>query len=132
MVRRAGGEGEGSGGGSSTGGLDDAQVRAIVESALGEHSDIETAHHTPPEAGGDVTAHNEAADSHEDIRTSLDNRITQQVVEDTAQRLIDGAGHASNLDLGRAGERIDTNRDNLTEHEATPHGGDGGTDQDSP
>ena len=41
-----------------------------------------------------MTAHNEAADSHEDI-----------------------------------GERIDTNRDNLTEHEATPHGGDGGTDQ---
>ena len=41
-----------------------------------------------------MTAHNAAADSHEDI-----------------------------------GERIDTNRDNLTEHEATPHGGDGGTDQ---
>ena len=40
--------------------------------------------------------------------------VTQDTVEETAQRLIDGAGHASNVDLGRAGERIDTNAENYT------------------
>ena len=117
--------------GPSTGGLDDAQVRAIVDSLLGDHTDIETAHHTPPTGGGDVTAHNAADDSHEDIRTSIEGRVTQDVVETTAQRLINSAGHASNVDLGRAGDRIDTNRDNLTTHEGTPHGGGngGGADQ---
>ena len=131
VVRRAGSEGEGvPDAGTSTGGLDDAQVRAIVGSLLGEHADIDNVHHTPPEGGGgDVTAHNAANDAHEDIREAVGDRVTQDTVEETAQRLIDGAGHASNVDLGRAGERIDTNRDNLTEHEATPHGGDGGTDQ---
>ena len=47
-------------------------------------------------------------------------------MESTAQRLINSAGHATNVDLGRAGERIDTNRDNLTAHEGTPHGGGNG------
>ena len=134
VVRRAGSEGEGVPGvGPSTGGLDDAQVRSIVETLLGEHADLETVHHTPPtDAGGaaaqDVIDHNVADDSHEDIRTSIEGRVTQDVVETTAQRLINSAGHASNVDLGRAGERIDTNRDNLTAHEGTPHGGgNGGT-----
>ena len=72
--------------------------------------------------------HNAADDSHEDIRDAIEGRVTQETVEDTAQRLINAAGHASNVDLGRAGDRIDTNRDNLTAHEGTPHGGgNGGT-----
>ena len=136
VVRRAGSEGEGVPGvGPSTGGLDDDQVRAIVQTLLGEHADLETVHHTPPEGGGgaaqDVVTHNAADDSHEDIRTSIEGRVTQDVVETTAQRLINSAGHASNVDLGRAGDRIDTNRDNLTTHEGTPHGGGngGGADQ---
>ena len=135
VVRRAGSEGEGVPAvGPSTGGLDDAQVRAIVETLLGEHADLEDVHHTPAEGGGgDVTAHNAADDAHEDIREAVEGRVTQDTVEETAQRLIDGAGHASNVDLGRAGERIDTNRDNLTEHEATPHGGgEGGGDDAYP
>ena len=121
---------------SSTGGLDDAQVRAIVDEVLGQHADLENVHHTPPEGGeggGDVTAHNAAADSHEDIREAVEGRVTQDTVEETAQRLIEAADHASNIDLGRAGERIDTNRDNLVTHEATPHGpGEGGGDDAYP
>ena len=121
VVRRAGSEGEGVPTGGPGGGLDDDQVRAIVQSLLEEHAELDTVHHTPPtDSGGgqDVIDHNAADDAHEDIR---------EAVEETAQRLIDGAGHASNVDLGRAGDRIDTNRDNLTTHEGTPHGG--GTDQ---
>ena len=134
VVRRAGSEGVPAPSGvPSAGGLNDAQVRAIVDEVLGAHTDVETAHHVPPTAGGDVTAHNAAADSHEDIRESLEGRITQDSVEDTAQRLIDAAGHASNVDLGRAGERIDTNAENLVTHEATPHGpGEGGGDDAYP
>ena len=133
VVRRAGSEGEGvpvptGGPGPSTGGLDAAQVRAIVDSVIGVHADVSNVHHTPPEGGGDVDTHNEADDAHEDIREALEGGITQDSVADTAQRLIDDAGHASNVDLGRAGDRIDENRDNLTDHEATPHGGgNGGT-----
>ena len=135
VVRRAGSEGEGVPVvGPSTGGLDDDQVRAIVDTLLGEHADLETVHHAPPtDAGGaqDVVVHNAADDSHEDIRNAIEGRVTQDDVETTAQRLIDSAGHASNVDLGRAGDRIDTNRDNLTTHEGTPHGGGngGGADQ---
>ena len=82
-------------------------------------------------AAQDVVTHDSATDSHEDIRESIEGRVTQDVVEETAQRLINSAGHASNVDLGRAGDRIDTNRDNLTTHEGTPHGGGngGGADQ---
>ena len=70
-------------------------------------------------AAQDVVTHDSAGDAHADIRAS---------VEETAQRLINAAGHATNVDLGRAGDRIDENRDNLTDHEATPHGGgNGGT-----
>ena len=78
-----------------------------------------------------VVTHNSAGDSHEDIRDAIEGRVTQGDVETTAQRLIDSAGHAWNVDLGRAGDRIDTNRDNLTAHEGTPHGGGngGGADQ---
>ena len=133
VVRRAGSEGEGvpvPTGGPSTGGLDDNQVRAIVQSLLGEHADIETVHHTPPtDSGGgqDVIDHNAADDAHEDIREALEGeRITQDDVETTAQRLIDGAGHATNVDLGVVQAAIQQNADDLTEHEGTPHGG-GGT-----
>ena len=132
VVRRAGSEGEGVPVvGPSTGGLDDAQVRAIVDSLLGEHADLETVHHTPPEGGGDVTAHNAASDSHEDIRESLEGRITQDIVEDTANRLINAAGHASNVGLGVATDAIQRNADALVTHEGTPHGGGngGGADQ---
>ena len=132
VVRRAGSDGEGVPNvGPSTGGLDDDQVRAIVESLLGQHADLETVHHTPPEGGGDVTAHNAASDSHEDIRESLEGRITQDIVEDTANRLINAAGHASNVGLGAANDAIDRNADALTAHEGTPHGGGngGGADQ---
>ena len=82
-------------------------------------------------AAQDVVTHDSAGDSHEDIRDAIEGRVTQGDVETTAQRLIDSAGHASNVDLGRAGDRIDTNRDNLTTHEGTPHGGGngGGADQ---
>ena len=137
VVRRAGSDGEGvptggqSNGGQSTGGLDDDQVRAIVQTLLEEHADLPTVHHTPPEGGGDgqdVATHNAADDAHEDIREAVEGRVTQDTVEETAQRLINAAGHATNVDLGRAGDRIDENRDNLTDHEATPHGGgNGGT-----
>ena len=137
VVRRAGSEGEGvPTGGPSTGGLDDDQVRAIVQTLLGEHADIETAHHTPPTGGNGqaVVDHNAADDSHTDIREALEgDRVTQDDVETTAQRLIDGAGHASNVALGRASERIDTNAENLVTHEATPHGpGEGGGDDAYP
>ena len=132
VVRRAGSDGEGVPVvGPSTGGLSDDQVRAIVQTLLDEHAGLDTVHHTPPEGGGggqDVIDHNAADDAHEDIREAVEGRVTQDTVEETAQRLIDGAGHATNVDLGRAGERIDTNAQNLTEHEATPHGGgNGGT-----
>ena len=84
-------------------------------------------------AAQDVVTHDSAGDSHEDIRDSIEGRVTQDDVETTAQRLIDSAGHASNVDLGRAGDRIDTNRDNLTAHEGTPHGGgNGGTPTPTP
>ena len=125
VVRRAGSEGEG----VPTGGLDDAQVRAIVQSLLGEHADQETVHHTPPTPDGgaqDVVTHNEADDAHEDIREAIGERVTQGDIETTAQRLIDGAGHATNVDLGVVQAAIQQNADDLTEHEGTPHGG-GGT-----
>ena len=129
VVRRAGSEGEGVPVvGPSTGGLDDAQVRAIVDSLLGDHADLDTVHHTPPTAGGDVTAHNEAGDAHEDIREAIGERVTQGDIETTAQRLIDGAGHATNVDLGVVQAAIQRNADALTTHEGTPHGGgNGGT-----
>ncbi len=129
VVRRAGSEGEGvPTGGPSTGGLDDAQVRAIVQSLLGEHADQETVHHTPPTPDGgaqDVVTHNEADDAHEDIREAIGERVTQGDIETTAQRLIDGAGHATNVDLGVVQAAIQQNADDLTEHEGTPHGGGG-------
>ena len=131
VVRRAGGEGDGapSGGGSSTGGLDDAQVRAIVESLIGEHADQENVHHTPPEGGAQaVVVHNAASDSHEDIRESITGRVTQDQVEETANRLINAAGHATNIDLAEAEAAIQRNSDALVQHEGTPHGGgNGGT-----
>ena len=129
VVRRAGSEGEGvPTGGPSTGGLDDDQVRAIVQTLLGEHADIETAHHTPPTGGNGqaVVDHNAADDAHEDIREAIGERVTQGDIETTAQRLIDGAGHATNVDLGVVQSAIQQNADDLTEHEGTPHGG-GGT-----
>ena len=70
-------------------------MRAIVDEVLGQHADLENVHHTPPEGGeggGDVTAHNAADDAHEDIREAVEGRVTQDTVEETAQRLIDGAG----------------------------------------
>ena len=137
VVRRAGSDGEGVPVvGPSTGGLSDDQVRAIVQTLLDEHAGLDTVHHTPPEGGGggqDVIDHNAADDAHEDIREAVEGRVTQDTVEETAQRLINAAGHATNVDLGRAGDRIDENRDNLTDHEATPHvGGNGGTPTPTP
>ena len=132
VVRRAGSEGEGVPDvGPSTGGLDDAQVRAIVDSLVGQHADLETVHHVPPTGGGgtqDVVVHNAADDAHEDIRDSLEGRITQEVVEETALRLIDAAGHASDDDITTAEDAIQRNADALVTHEGTPHGGgNGGT-----
>ena len=82
-------------------------------------------------AAQDVVTHDSAADAHEDIRSSIDSRVTQDVVEETAQRLIDSAGHATNVDLGVASQAIQRNADELTAHEGTPHGGGngGGSDQ---
>ena len=80
VVRRAGSEGMPDAGTSSTGGLDDAQVRAIVDEVLGQHADLENVHHTPPEGAGggqDVVTHNAAADSHEDIREPSRGTVTQ-------------------------------------------------------
>ena len=115
----------------STGGLDEAQVLAIVDSVLGDHTDISTAHHTPPTAGGDVTAHNAAGDSHQDIRESLEGRITQAIVEDTANRLINAAGHASNTDVTAAQTTADDAQTDIDEHEAN-HPGGGGTPTPTP
>ena len=76
VVRRAGSEGEGMPNvGPSTGGLDDDQVRAIVDEVLAAHADLETVHHTPPEGDGNGTdqtardaaaANTEAATAHAD------------------------------------------------------------------
>ena len=134
VVRRAGSEGMPDAGTSSTGGLNDAEVRAIVDEVLGQHADLENVHHTPPEGaggGGDVTTHNGASDAHEDIRTALEGRITQDSVDDTVNRAIEASGHASNTDLTEANEAIDRNANALTTHEGTPHGGGngGGADQ---
>ena len=132
VVRRAGSDGEGVPVvGPSTGGLDDDQVRAIVESLIGEHAGQENVHHTPPE-GGDgaqaVAVHNAASDSHEDIRESITGRVTQDQVEEAANRLINAAGHATNVGLAEANAAIQRNSDALTTHEGTPHGGgNGGT-----
>ena len=84
-------------------------------------------------AAQDVVDHNAASDSHEDIRTSIEGRVTQDVVEETAQRLIDSAGHASNVDLGAASQASQRNAEALTTHEGTPHGGgNGGTPTPTP
>ena len=78
-----------------------------------------------------MVTHNAAADSHEDIREAVGDRVTQDTVEETAQRLIDGAGHATNVGLGAATDAIQRNADALVTHEGTPHGGGngGGADQ---
>ena len=84
-------------------------------------------------AAQDVVDHNAASDSHEDIRTSIEGRVTQDVVEETAQRLINTAGHATNVDLGVATDAIQRNADALVTHEGTPHGGgNGGTPTPTP
>ena len=84
-------------------------------------------------AAQDVVTHNAASDSHEDIRTSIEGRVTQDVVEETAQRLINSAGHASNVDLGAASQASQRNAEALTTHEGTPHGGgNGGTPTPTP
>ena len=84
-------------------------------------------------AAQDVVTHDSAADSHEDIRASIDTRVTQDVVEETAQRLINTAGHATNVDLGVATDAIQRNADALVTHEGTPHGGgNGGTPTPTP
>ena len=131
VVRRAGSAGEGEPDvGPSTGGLDDAQVRAIVDSLLGDHANLETVHHVPPTGGGgaeEVVVHNAADDSHEDIRTAIDGRVDQDQVEETANRLINAAGHASNTDVTAANDAIQRNADALVQHEASPHGGGGDT-----
>ena len=77
-------------------------------------------------AAQDVIDHDSAGDSHEDIRDAIEGRVTQGDVETTAQRLIDSAGHATNVDLGVARDGIQRNADNLTTHEGTPHGGGNG------
>ena len=84
-------------------------------------------------AAQDVVTHDSAADAHEDIRASIDTRVTQDVVEETAQRLINTAGHATNVDLGVATDAIQRNADALVTHEGTPHGGgNGGTPTPTP
>ena len=91
VVRRAGSDGEGVPVvGPSTGGLDDAQVRAIVETLVEEHADIETAHHTPPTGGSGqaVITHDSAGDAHEDIR---DAATAAQTAADGAQTSADAA-----------------------------------------
>ena len=131
VVRRAGSDGEGVPVvGPSTGGLSDDQVRAIVQTLLDEHAGLDTVHHTPPEGGGgaeEVVVHNAADDSHEDIRTAIDGRVDQDQVEETANRLINAAGHASNTDVTAANDAIQRNADALVQHEASPHGGGGDT-----
>ena len=84
-------------------------------------------------AAQDVVTHDSAGDSHEDIRDAIEGRVTQDDVETTAQRLIDSAGHATNVDLGVVRDGIQRNADNLTTHEGTPHGGgNGGTPTPTP
>ena len=73
-----------------------------------------------------MVTHNAAGDAHQDIRTAIDGRVNLAQVEETAQRLIDSAGHATNVDLGIAQDSIERNADALIAHEGTPHGGGGG------
>ncbi len=82
-------------------------------------------------AAQDVITHDAAGDAHDDLRDAIEGRVTQDDVETTAQRLIDSAGHATNVDLGVARDAIELNAENLTTHEGTPHGGGngGGADQ---
>ena len=97
------------------GGTEDAVARAAAAAA----------------AAQDVVDHDSAGDSHEDIRNAIEGRVTQDDVESTAQRLIDSAGHATNVEIGVARDAIQRNADDLTTHEGTPHGGGngGGADQ---
>ena len=108
VVRRAGSEGEGVPVvGPSTGGLDDDQVRAIVDSLLGEHADLETAHHTPPEGGADQTARDAATAA----QTAADGaKVTADANAVTA------AAHTANANA----------------HHTPPTGGEGGGDDAYP
>ena len=74
----------------------------------------QTARDAAAAAAEDVETHNAATDSHEDIRTALAGRVDQDAVEQTAQRLIDSAGHATNVALG-------VTRDALVAHAGMPH-----------
>ena len=136
VVRRAGGEGEGVPSGSlSSGGLDDAEVRAIVDEVLGQHADVETAHHTPPEdaGGGDVTAHNAADDAHEDIRERIDTNAENLVTHEATPHGGDGgtdqtARDAADANAGAAvAHAADANA-----HHTPPTGGEGGGDDAYP
>ena len=86
----------------------------------------QTARDSAAQAAQDVIDHNAANDSHEDIRTAIAGRVDQNQVEQTAQRLIDSAGHASNTEIVAATDAIARNATALTTHEGTPHGGSGG------
>ena len=92
----------------------------------------QTARDAAAAAAGDVVTHNAAGDAHQDIRTAIDGRVNLAQVEETAQRLIDSAGHATNVDLGVAQVAIQANANELTLHEATPHGGGMGGDTPTP
>ena len=92
----------------------------------------QTARDAAAAAAGDVVTHNAAGDSHTDLRDAIASRITLDQVADTAQRLINSAGHATNVDLGVAQVAIQANANELTLHEATPHGGGMGGDTPTP
>ena len=86
----------------------------------------QTARDAAAAAAEDVETHNAAGDSHEDLRTALAGRVDLDAVEQTAQRLIDSAGHATNTEITAATDAIARNAAALTTHEGTPHGGMGG------
>ena len=114
----------GAGGGNGNG-LTGLDAQAVAD-MIAEHQAIANAHFEHGDTAG-IATHNEAGDSHTDLRNAIDNRITQNQVEETAQRLIDSAGHATNIDLGRAGDEIEQNREDLAGHIAQHPGGNGGT-----
>ena len=108
VVRRAGSEGEGvPTGGPSTGGLDNAQVRAIVDSLLADHADLEDVHHTPPEGGADQTARDAAT--------------AAQTAADGAKVTADANAAAATAHAGDANA-----------HHTPPTGGEGGGDDAYP
>ena len=94
--RVAGGSPAPGGGGGGGDGLDTAAVNELIrvhQEIADAHFDHADTEHVDQDARDGIVTHNAAGDSHEDLRTAIDGRVTQDTVEETAQRLINAAGH---------------------------------------